>query len=409
MLPYESLPMTQPGRGFEHLAGVRVVDLTTSIAGPYATQLLADFGASVIKVEKPNTGDDARHWGPPFLQGESLWFMSVNRNKQSVSLDISQPKGHELLMKILETADVLVLNMTARVQDKLKLSSAELTKRFPRLIHASLTGYGQTGKRKDWACYDLIAEGYSGIMDLTGEAQTDAQKVGTPAADLLAGYDLALAVMASIHHRERTNTGCSIDISMVNSMTRFVAPRLMSYLGSGEVPRRSGGKDSVIAIYQVFETADLPLSLGLGNDAIWKRFWQAVGDEAFGADPRYSSNTQRREHRTAIVDHISNILRTHPREHWLDLFAEHRVPAGPINRVDEITQDPDMRSSGFFQRVNSNGRDIPQVGLGIAINGQSDVLRSIPPTLGEHTHDVLRDIGLDDTSIEDLRQAGIVS
>ena len=409
MLPYESLPAAQPGGGFEHLAGVRVVDLTTSIAGPYATQLLADFGASVIKIEKPGSGDDARQWGPPFLQGESLWFMSVNRNKQSVALDVASTEGHGILMQILKSADVLVVNMTPRVQDKLKLSHCQLSQEFPTLIHASLTGYGLTGERRDWACYDLIAEGYSGIMDLTGEAQTDAQKVGTPAADLLAGYDLALAIMASLRHRDRTQQGCQIDISMINSMTRFVAPRIMSYLGSGDVPRRTGGKDSVIAIYQVFETADLPLSLGLGNDGIWTRFWQAVGDPDFAAQPAYQGHAARREKRAEIVAHISTVLATQPRAHWLDLFAAHRIPAGPINRVDEITQDPELLAAGFFQRVMHADRDVPQVGLGIAIDGQSHVLRSLPPTLGQNTHSVLRDIGLTDAQIAALRDNGIIS
>lgn len=409
MLPYESLPLTQPGAGFEHLAGVRVVDLTTSIAGPYATQLLGDFGASVIKIEKPGTGDDARQWGPPFLQGESLWFMSVNRNKQSVALDVASPEGHALLLDILKSADVLVVNMTPRVQDKLKLSHSQLSDGFPTLIHASLTGYGLTGERRDWACYDLIAEGYSGIMDLTGETENDAQKVGTPAADLLAGYDLALAIMASLRLRDRTGRGCQIDISMINSMTRFVAPRIMSYLGSGEVPRRTGGKDSVIAIYQVFETADLPLSLGLGNDGIWARFWQAVGDPTFGAQAKYANNAARRKQRAEIVAHISALLATKPREHWLDLFAKHRIPAGPINRVDEITQDAELLSAGFFQRVSQAERDIPQVGLGIAIDGQSHVLRHLPPTLGQNTQEVLRDIGLTDSQITALRNKGIIS
>lgn len=409
MLPYESLPITQPGGGFEHLAGVRVVDLTTSIAGPYATQLLADFGASVIKIEKPGTGDDARQWGPPFLQGESLWFMSVNRNKQSVALDVASPEGQAVLMGILKSADVVVVNMTPRVQDKLKLSYSHLREQFPTLIHASLTGYGLSGERRDWACYDLIAEGYSGIMDLTGEAETDAQKVGTPAADLLAGYDLALAIMASLRQRDRTQQGCQIDISMINSMTRFVAPRIMSYLGSGEVPRRTGGKDSVIAIYQVFETADLPLSLGLGNDGIWARFWQAVGDPAFGAQPNYQGNAARREQRAEIVAHISALLATKPRAHWLELFAAHRIPAGPINRVDEITQDPELLAAGFFQRVREGERDIPQVGLGISIDGQSHVLRSLPPTLGQNTKEVLQGIGLTDSQISALRDKGIIS
>lgn len=409
MLPFESLPRSTPSLGLDHLAGVRVIDLTTSVAGPYATQLLADFGATVIKIEKPGTGDDARHWGPPFLNGESLWFMSVNRNKQSLALDISIAEGGTLLKKLIATADVLVANMTPRVQAKLGLTYEELSREFPGLIHASLTGFGLTGERKDWACYDLIAEGYAGIMDLTGQADGAAQKIGTPAADLLAGQDLALAVMASLIQRTKTGKGCCIDVSLVNSMTRFAAPRIMSYFGSGSVPRRSGGTDSVIAIYQVFETADLPISLGLGNDGIWERFWVAIGDPAFGNHPNYATNAARREYRAEIVQRIGLELRQKPRSYWLDLFSRHRIPAGPINRVDEIAKDEELLASGFFQTVDDGERSVPQVGLGIRINGSSDVIRTLPPTLGQHTKDVLNELDIPQDEQEELRKSGVIS
>lgn len=409
MLPFESLPRSTPSLGLDHLAGVRVIDLTTSVAGPYATQLLADFGATVIKIEKPGTGDDARHWGPPFLNGESLWFMSVNRNKQSLALDISIAEGGTLLKKLIATADVLVANMTPRVQAKLGLTYEELSREFPGLIHASLTGFGLTGERKDWACYDLIAEGYAGIMDLTGQADGAAQKIGTPAADLLAGQDLALAVMASLIQRTKTGKGCCIDVSLVNSMTRFAAPRIMSYFGSGSVPRRSGGTDSVIAIYQVFETADLPISLGLGNDGIWERFWVAIGDPAFGNHPNYATNAGRREYRAEIVERIGLELRQKPRSYWLDLFSRHRIPAGPINRVDEIAKDEELLASGFFQTVADGERSVPQVGLGIRINGSSDVIRTLPPTLGQHTKDVLNELDIPQDEQEELRKSGVIS
>lgn len=409
MLPFESLPRSTPSLGLDHLAGVRVIDLTTSVAGPYATQLLADFGATVIKIEKPGTGDDARHWGPPFLNGESLWFMSVNRNKQSLALDISIAEGGTLLKKLIATADVLVANMTPRVQAKLGLTYEELSREFPGLIHASLTGFGLTGERKDWACYDLIAEGYAGIMDLTGQADGAAQKIGTPAADLLAGQDLALAVMASLIQRTKTGKGCCIDVSLVNSMTRFAAPRIMSYFGSGSVPRRSGGTDSVIAIYQVFETADLPISLGLGNDGIWERFWVAIGDPAFGNHPNYATNAARREYRAEIVERIGSELRQKPRSYWLDLFSRHRIPAGPINRVDEIAKDEELLASGFFQTVDDGERSVPQVGLGIRINGSSDVIRTLPPTLGQHTKDVLNELDIPQDEQEELRKSGVIS
>jgi crotonobetainyl-CoA:carnitine CoA-transferase CaiB-like acyl-CoA transferase len=409
MQPFNSLPHQTPGAGFSHLKGVKIIDMTTSVAGPYATQLLADFGATVIKVEKRDGGDDARAWGPPFLNGESLWFMSMNRNKHSITLDANTEAGKALLLSLLEQADILVLNMTPRVQSKLGLSYQDLKERLPKLIHASLTGFGLEGSRKDYPCYDLIAEGYSGIMDLTGEADTPPQKVGTPAADLLAGYDLALSVMAALMQRAQTGQGTSIDVSMIASMTRFCSPRIMSYLGSSEVPRRSGGKDSVIAIYQVFDTADSPISLGLGNNAIWQRFWQVVNEPAFGQEPTFKDNTARREYRAEIVQKISAILTTQTRAYWLELFAQNRIPAGPINRVDEITKDAELLAQGFFFQTEGAAGALPQVGLGIRMGERTDVLRRAPPVLGQDTEAVLREwLGMDAIEIQKHKDAGII-
>lgn len=390
---------------FEMLPGVRVVDLTTSIAGPYATMLLSDFGAQVVKVERPG-GDDARQWGPPFLHGESLWFLSVNRNKLSVQLDYSSAEGRRVLSDLLDTADVLVTNQLADVQRKLGLDAASVRAHRPRLIHVSLTGFGLSGPNAALPCYDLIAEGYSGVMDLTGPQDAEPQKVGSPAADMLAGADAAMAVLGALHRRNATGLGCGIDITLTESMIRFMSPRIVTYMGSGEVPRRSGGKDSVIAIYQTFETADLPLTLGIGNDAIWKRLWAAFGRPEVADDPRFSNNTNRRAHREDIVHMIQEILRTRARAHWLKLFGVNKVPAGPIYRVDEVVEDPHFRARSTFYRMDRAGEQLPQVGLGIKVDGVSARGSAPPPRLGEHTESVLRDLlRYDDARIAELRAA----
>ena len=407
-LPLHSLP-TRSAPALDLLAGVKVLDLTSSVAGPYAGQLLADMGANVVKIEKPKTGDDARAWGPPFLHGESLWFMSVNRGKQSISLDIAAPQGKEILHKLIAQCDVVLLNLVARSQRKLGLDSKSLHKLNSGLIHVSLTGFGIQSARADLPCYDLIAEGYSSIMDLTGEADSLPQKVGTPAADLLAGSDAAMAVLAALLRREREGKGCDIDVSMVESMSRFMAPRLMPYLGSGEVSSRSGGRDSVIAIYQVFDTADLPMTLGLGNDGIWTRFWQAVGNPNVGTDPAFASNAKRRECRSHIVAQIQELLRTKPRAHWLDLLANARVPAGPINRLDDLAQDPALRESGFIYKTEGADGPIPQVGLGIRFDGRTEGTGTPPPKVGEHTDLILRTwLGCDAEDLTQLRAHQII-
>jgi crotonobetainyl-CoA:carnitine CoA-transferase CaiB-like acyl-CoA transferase len=407
--PVHDLP-PRSAPSLDLLAGVKVIDLTTSIAGPYAGQLLADLGAVVVKVEKPRAGDDARAWGPPFLGGESLWFMSVNRGKHSVTIDFGTPQGLELLKGLVARCDVLLVNLVDRAQRKLGIDAESLRALNPELIHVSLTGFGLAGRRADLPCYDLIAEGYSGVMDLTGEADSPPQKVGTPAADMLAGSDAAMAVLAALLRRQRDGKGCHIDVSMVESMTRFMLPRVMSYLGSGEVSRRSGGRDSVIAIYQVFETADEPMTLGLGNDAIWRRFWEATGRPEVGLDPAYATNPQRRVCREEIVRVIAEMLRTRPRSHWLELLARARVPAGPIQRLDELARDPALQSSGFLYRSETiDGTPIPQLGLGIRFDGRTEGTQVPPPRLGAHTDEVLSSwLDCDKDRLAQLRSQHII-
>lgn len=408
MLPVHHLPAKRPGEGMRLLEGVRVIDLTTSIAGPYATMLLGDFGADIVKIEKPGTGDDARAWGPPFLDGESLWFLSVNRNKRSLTLDFSQPDGLAALHALVKAADVVVTNALPRVQKKLKIDHASLKAVNPSLIFVSLTGFGLEGPRAERPCYDLIAEGYGSVMDLTGELAQDPQKVGAPAADVLSGMDVALATACALFHRERTGQGHLIDAALVESMTRFMSSRIVTYLGSGDVPRRSGAKDSVIAVYQVFQTKDEPITLGLGNDNLFRRFCDATGNTELGSDPRYATNVGRRAVRAELVARIQTLLLTKPRAHWLALFDQAGVPAGPINRVDQVAADPALIDRGLFYRIDTDGEPIPQVGLGMHVDGSSDTLRMRPPRLGEQSEAILREAGIADDVIQSLRAKGIV-
>ncbi len=408
-LPLNGLPSRTLTAGFDLLSGVRILDLTTSIAGPYATMLLADLGAEVIKVERPGRGDDCRAWGPPFLDGESLWFLSVNRNKQSITLDFAGDAGRAVLHDLVKQCDVVLVNLVSRAQRKLGIDPATLSALRSDIVHVSLTGFGLQGARADMPCYDLIAEGYSSVMDLTGEAENDPQKVGTPAADLIAGMDAAMVTLAALFDRARTGRGHVLDVAMVDSMTRFMAPRIVPFLGSGIVPRRTGAKDSVIAVYQVFHAADAPLNLGLGNDGIWKRFWSAVGEPAVGEDPQYATNAQRQAARAEIVARIAAVLKTRPRDHWLPLLAKANVPAGPIYRVDEVATDPALQERGVVYRLDVDGRAIPQVGLGIRVDGAEAGVRIAPPRLGEHTQGVLGGLlGYDVERIARLRADKIV-
>jgi crotonobetainyl-CoA:carnitine CoA-transferase CaiB-like acyl-CoA transferase len=391
------------------LAGVKIVEFAGIGPAPMAAMLLADMGAEVLKIERPKGGDDARAWGPPFLDGESLWFASVNRNKRSVALDFSSAEGLDKLNRLVRVADVVMVNFAPRVAKKLKVDVDTLRAFRPDLVYVSITGFGLTGERADWTCYDLIAEGYSGIMDITGEAGGEPQKIGAPAADMLAGQDAAFATVAALFDRRRSGKGHVVDVALVDSMTRFLSCRIVSYLGSGEIPKRSGGRDSVIAIYQVFDAADAPLTLGLGNDAIWKRFWAAVGRRARGEEARHRSNSDRRAARAEIVAEIQAILATRPRAEWLRIFSEAKVPAGPINRLDEVAVDPELAARQLFYAIPGDQNPIPQVGLGIRIDDSASGPALPPPRLGEHSDEVLAEwAGYDAQRISALRAEGII-
>lgn len=406
-LPNKALPVKSPGGRFKMLDGIVVLDLTTSLAGPYASLLLSDFGADIIKIERPGSGDDSRHWTPPAYAGQALWYQSINRNKKSVALDFSLPAGKELLYDLVRKADVLLTNQLPKVQRKLGIDWETIRSIRPDIIYASLTGFGLTGARCDDPCYDLIAEGYSGIMDLTGELSSDPQKVGTPAADLLGGSDLAMGVLAALLDRKTTGKGHLVEVSLVESMTRFMTPRIVSYLGSGDVPRRSGAKDSVIAIYQVFHCADEPLTLSLPNDAIWQRFCAAIERPDFAADESFMKNAGRLPKRAELVNAIQSILKLHSREHWLEIFRKNKVPAGPINRVDQVTKDDELLKRGLFYQMQDNG--IPQVGLGIRIDGADSGYDYAPPTLGINTEEVLTELlNLSASQLQDYKAQGVL-
>jgi crotonobetainyl-CoA:carnitine CoA-transferase CaiB-like acyl-CoA transferase len=407
LAPFAALPVLDVGAGFDLLEGIRVLDLTGSIAGPYATMLLADMGAEVIKVEKPGNGDDTRSWGPPFLDGHSLWFLSVNRNKRSICLDYTRKEGLEVLLKLVTVCDIVVVNLLSETAKKFGVDPLSLQVIKPDLIYVSITGFGLEGERAGWACYDLIAQGYSGAMDLTGEITSDPQKMGAPAADMLAGGDAAFAAVAALLGRMRTGYGKVIDIALVDSMTRFLTCRILPYLGSGELPRRSGGKDSVLAIYQAFDTADQPITLGLGNDNLWKRFWVAVGQPEVATQNCYATNADRRAHRDELVQKIGTILRQRTRGEWLPLFNQARIPAGPINRIDEVVKDHVLQQRGMFYQLRDSGRELPQIGTGIIIDGKSNQPRQTPPLLGEHTVDILKTLlGYSESDVDSLRTAG---
>jgi crotonobetainyl-CoA:carnitine CoA-transferase CaiB-like acyl-CoA transferase len=407
-------PATKPPsrptvHAFTLLKGVRILDLTSSLAGPYATWLLADMGADVVKVERPGVGDDARAWGPPFLQGNSLWFLSVNRNKKSVALNYAVPEGRLILNRLVAAADAVIISMRRPTLVKLGLQYQRLKRIRPSLVYCTITGFGMTGPYSDAPCYDLIAEGHSGIMDLTGEPDSPPQKVGTPAADLLAGMDAAFGTVSALLDQARTGRGHQLDVSLSESMTRFLTPHIVSYMGSGELPRRSGGRESVIAVYQVFETADEPITVGLGNDRIFVRFCEAIGQVNLAHDSRYFTNDGRRRDRAQLVRTIQDVLRRRRRAEWLETFGRAGIPAGPINRLDDVVADPHFVTRKLFYEI-AGDFSIPQVNTGWLLDSKPNEPRLAPPRLGSDTEQVLRSwAGMSRPELRSARGAGVLS
>jgi crotonobetainyl-CoA:carnitine CoA-transferase CaiB-like acyl-CoA transferase len=373
------------------LTGMRVVDLSTSYAGPTATMYLAEMGADVLKIER-REGDDTRSWGPPFVDGESAWFISANRNKRSVCLDLTQPEGRDHLFTLLAGADVLVESFNPAKLVKLGIHPDDLRARFPRLIYCALSGFGLDGPDADLPGYDLIAQARSGLMSVTGAAGGSPQRVSTALSDVVAALIAAFAVAAAFRHQERTGEGEVIDVTLLEADLALLAPRVASYLAGDAEPRPSGATDSVLFPYQPFPTADRPIVVAAGNDRIWRRFIAAIDLPELLAD-EFATNAGRKGRRDFLVAAISERLASEPSAHWLGAFRAAGVPAAPVQSLSEMLLDPQVVARRMVTSVEH-----PTGGPGAAVLEAPWVLGSRPrpvahrrpPALGEHAAEVRR-------------------
>ncbi len=390
------------------LSGVRVVDISSSYAGPTATMYLGDMGADVIKVERPEVGDDARSWGPPFVEGESAWFLSANRNKRSVCLDLSREDGLSALMRLLEGADVFVENLNPAKLDRLGLSPEALRDRYPRLIYCALSGFGLNGPDRDRPGYDLMAQARSGLMSVTGERGGTPQRVSTALSDVVAGMVAAFAVAAALVRQRATGQGELVDVALLDADLALMAPRIASFLAGEPEPRPSGGTDSVLAIYQPFETADRPIVVAVGNDGMWQRFCKILGLKDLGEDPELATNAGRRERREEILGAISARLIEHPAEHWIESFGKAAVPCQTIRSLSEVVEDRQVRARGSIVEVE-HGRAGKVRAVGppwrLGANGSPAGHRTVP-VLGADTVDVLLELGYTPEEVEGFLRGG---
>ncbi|HWH81776.1 MAG TPA: CaiB/BaiF CoA-transferase family protein [Burkholderiaceae bacterium] len=425
-------PATPPATPPQPLAGVRVLDLSRVLAGPWCTQVLADLGADVVKVERPATtgpdgraaggGDDTRGWGPPFLKdragadtAEAAYYLGTNRNKRSITVDIARPAGQALIRRIAAQSDVFVENYKVGDMARYGLDAERLRGVNPRLVYCSITGFGQTGPYRERAGYDYAVQGMGGLMSVTGPSRAEIaddasgggpQKVGVAVADLFTGMYATTAILAALRHRDLTGAGQAIDMALLDTQVAMLANLGANYLTTGVAPQRVGNAHQNIVPYQVFEVADGHLIVAVGNDSQFAKFCEVIGAPALAADPRFARNAGRVRLREVLVPLLAERMRQRPRAAWLEALEAAKVPCGPINDLAEVFADPQVRERGMtVEMPHPLAGSVRLVASPMKLSATPVQYRRPPPLLGEHTDELLREFGLGDADIAALRTA----
>ncbi|MCE8031101.1 CoA transferase [Halomonas daqingensis] len=403
------------------LTGLRVLDLSRVMAGPWCTQILADMGAEVIKVERPVSGDDTRHWGPPWLEDrdgnetrESAYYLSANRGKHSVTVDMGQPEGQALIRELAAQSDILVENFKRGGLARKGLDYATLEAINPGLIYCSITGFGQTGPMAALAGYDYLIQAQGGLMSITGAADGEPgagpQRVGMAVADLTTGMNATIAILGALHHRHLTGEGQYIDMALLDVQVSWLANQAQNYFCSGTPPTRTGEYHPNLVPYQPFPTADgEKVIIAIGNDGQFQRFCQAVGRPELAEDPRFATNPERVRHRLELVPIMVEITRSRTAAEWISLLGEIAVPCGPIQNIAQVFDDPQVKAREMKIELESRHGPVPGVANPIKYSRTQLEYRKAPPALGEDTEAVLaRLLGKAPAEIAGLRQRGVI-
>jgi crotonobetainyl-CoA:carnitine CoA-transferase CaiB-like acyl-CoA transferase len=389
------------------LSGITVVDLTRVLSGPYCTMMLADMGARVIKIEQPRKGDDTRGWGPPFVKGESAYFMSVNRNKESVTLDFKTPAGRAILDRLIASADVVVENFRPGTLQKLGLDYASLAPAYPRLVYCSVSGFGHTGPRSREAGYDAVMQAEGGVMSLTGTPEGAPTKFGVAIADVATGMFAAQGITAALLHRERGGLGQFVDVAMLDSVAALLTYQSGIYFATDAPPPRLGNRHPTIAPYETFTAADGDFILAVGNDEQWRRFCDVAG---IAVDPRFATNRQRVGDYTSFKPELDRLLKTRTRADWITALKAAGVPCGAVRDLDELFSDPQIAARGMVATVaHATAGAQRVVGTPLKFSATPNAIRQAPPALGEHTDAVLSgDLHYLPQQIAALRAEGVI-
>ncbi|MBO6506659.1 MAG: CoA transferase [Kordiimonadaceae bacterium] len=398
------------------LKGIKVLDLSRVLAGPWAGQCLGDLGADVIKVERPGAGDDTRSWGPPFFEseatpGESMaaYYMSANRNKRSITIDITQPAGQELVKRLAEKSDIVIENFKAGGLAKYGLDFAGLSTVNPGIIYCSITGFGHTGPYKDRPGYDFLVQGLGGMMSVTGERDDlpggGPQKTGIATADVFTGLYGVIGILAALHHREKTGEGQHIDMSLLDTQVAIMGNQALGYIVSGNEPKRMGNAHISIVPYQSFASSDGHIILAIGNDGQFARFCTAVGREDLSADERFITNPGRVRNRDALIPEIEAIMKTRTTDEWVALLEANTVPGGPINGMERVFENEQVVSRNLHVEIErANGEKMPSIASPISYSSTKVEYHRAPPKLGEHTDEILDQVlGMSDVEKEQFR------
>ena len=392
------------------LEGIRVLDLTRALAGPFCTLMLGDYGADVIKIEIPGSGDDTRTWGPPFIGSESAYFLSINRNKRSLTLNFKDDKAKEIFLKLAKDADVIVENFTPGVMERFGLGYEAIKQVNPGIVFCSVSGFGQTGPYRSRPAYDQIMQGISGLMSITGEPDGEPQKVGIAVADIGAGMWAAFAVMAAIHNRSHEGEGQYIDISMMDAQVAWLTYQAANYFANGTPPKRLGAAHPNLVPYQAFMCQDNKyLNLAVGSERIWERFCEGMEMPELQENPDYRTNVERAQNRSKIVPYLQEVFIKAPVAHWVEKLQAVSVPCGPINDLEDVFSDPQLLSREMVvEMTHPTLGTIKQTGLPLKFSRTPGGLDRPPPLLGQHNHEVLEEIGFTTAEIEELKNQHVI-
>lgn len=391
------------------LEGMKVLDLSRILTGPYCTMMLADMGAEVLKVEAPGTGDDTRQWGPPFLAGESTYFLSVNRNKRSLTLNLKHPSGKEVFLALVRWADVLVENFRPGTMEKLGIGYSQLKQINPGLVYCSISGFGNSGPYKDKPGYDVLAQAMGGMMGVTGYEGGAPVKAGMSIADIGAGMFAAFGILAALLARHNTGRGQVVDTSLLEAQVAWHTYLATAYLAAGKVPRKLGSAHPSIAPYQAIKCKDGYFVVAVGNDSLWQKFCQALDLSDLGADPQWATNPQRAIRREELIALLEERLAEGTVLELVDRCEAAGVPAGPIYGLDQVYSDPQVLARDMVVEVqHPTVGAFRMTGIPIKLSDTPGAIQSAPPTLGQHTTDVLKQLGYSEEQIEQMRRDGAI-